>query len=61
MSQNLKMKFAIEIKMTADVEIKNITPATVIRDLAQPAKPKDLVLEDKFLSASFRISGNSEL
>ena len=54
------MKFAIEIKMDAEVEIKDITSATVIRNLVQPAKPKSLVLEEIMDDRHFEIAARNQ-
>ena len=41
------MKFAIEIKMTVELEVENITDAKVIRNLAHYHNKMDLIMDDK--------------
>jgi hypothetical protein len=40
------MKFAVEIKLTVEIKVEEITKADVIRDMAQPAKPREILMEE---------------
>ncbi len=54
------MKFAIEIRMTAEVEVKNITSATVIRHLHQYTKSKGVLMDEIMDDRHFEVGARNQ-
>ncbi|MCE0496578.1 MAG: hypothetical protein LV481_01340 [Methylacidiphilales bacterium] len=54
------MKFAVEIKMMVEITLEEITDATVIRGMAQPAKPREILIEEIMEDQPFEIARRNQ-